>query len=357
MDVAGMERAVETIERNAKAQAQLIGDILEVSRITSGKLRLELHPLDPRAVVRSAVETVRPGAEAKGIHLDTALDEAVEPVLGDPDRLQQVVWNLLSNAIKFTPRGGRVEVRVERAGSHVEIVVRDSGQGIDSTFLPHVFDRFRQADASAARVHGGLGLGLAIVRHLVELHGGTVHAESPGLGQGSIFIVRLPSLGVLERAAPAGDPAAAAEPPPASPGELMSGPQGIALQGIRVLLVEDHRDTLDLVSSVLRRSGAEVVAATSAEEAQEALRQTRPHVLLSDIGMPGKDGYDLIRFVRALPAEHGGTIPAAALTAYAGDADRLKILGAGFQAHIAKPVEPMELIALVARLKAASPIL
>jgi PAS domain S-box-containing protein len=350
LDGAGTARAVETIERNAKAQSQLIGDILEVSRITSGKLRLELHPLDVKAVVRSAVDTVRPGAQAKGILVEAALDDPVEPVLGDSDRLQQVVWNLLSNAIKFTPKGGRVQVIVERASSQVEIVVRDSGQGIDPAFLPHVFDRFRQADSSAARVHGGLGLGLAIVRHLVELHGGTVHAESPGSGGGATFFVRLPALGVVERAAQARTSKAAAAIRQRRP-----DPQPDALEGVRVLVVEDHPDTLELVARALRDFGAEVVAVPSVREAREALRRRPPDVLLSDIGMPEEDGFALIRLVRELPVEQGGAVPAVALTAFAGEADHHKILAAGFQAHVAKPVEPLELVSVIAGLRAARP--
>jgi signal transduction histidine kinase len=351
MDAAGVARAVETIERNAKAQAQLIADILEVSRIITGKLRLDLHPLDPRSVVKSAVETVRPGAEAKGVALTLFMDSDVEPVSGDPDRLQQVIWNLLTNAIKFTPRGGEVEVRVRPAGSWVEISIRDTGQGIDPEFLPHVFDRFRQADASAARLHGGLGLGLAIVRHLVELHGGTVHAESTGRDRGATFTVKLPILGLVRPADPAGAFAPGGSLP--EPGGSTSALSRSSLAGIRVLVVDDHLDTLELVAAVLRDFGAEVFTATSMEEAQEAFRQARPDVLLSDIGLPGRDGYELIRFIRDLPEAQGGATPAAALTAYASPADRLKILGAGFQAHVPKPVEPLELVTLVARLAAA----
>ncbi|HYG65850.1 MAG TPA: response regulator [Thermoanaerobaculia bacterium] len=351
MDTAGVARAVETIERNAKAQAQLIADILEVSRIITGKLRLDVHPLDLRSVVRSAAETVRPGAEAKGVALDLSLDRDVPPVSGDPDRLQQVVWNLLSNAIKFTPRGGRVEAAVEASGSHVQITVRDTGQGIAPAFLPHVFDRFRQADASTARLHGGLGLGLAIVRHLVELHGGAVGAESQGEGRGATFIVRLPVLGVFSPAVPAavGTAREALLEPEAS----LPAPPRSSLLGLRVLVVDDHPDTLELVSTVLRGHGAEVAAASSTAEAKRVFGDVRPHVLLSDIGMPEQDGYELIRYVRGLPEDRGGATPAAALTAYASPADRLKILDAGFQAHIPKPVEPLDLVTLVVRLVGA----
>lgn len=330
-------RAAEIIERNAKAQTQLIEDVLEVSRIVTGKLRLTMRPVDLNAVVKSAVETVRPAAEAKGIQLQPDLETAAALVSGDPDRLQQVIWNLLSNAIKFTPRGGWVRVGLEPVDSSIRVVVQDSGQGIDPLFLPYVFDRFRQADASAARAHGGLGLGLAIVRHLVELHGGTVEAESLGQDRGATFVVQLPR---------AFDATTKPVPSPFRPGLTAA-----SLGGIRVLVVEDHVDTLEIVVMVLRDHGAEVVTAQSTEEARKVFQQTRPHVLLSDIGLPGEDGYALIRSIRELPAELGGAVPAAALTAYASQADRTRILESGFQAHIAKPVEPEELVATVARLR------
>ena len=348
LDTAGTQRAIETIERNTKAQIQLIEDVLEVSRIITGKVRLSLRPVDLAAVVRSAVETVQPGAEAKGVQLQWLAGVDAATVSGDPDRLQQVVWNLLTNAIKFTPRGGWVRVALESAGSSLRIVVEDSGQGIGSDFLPYVFDRFRQADASTTRVHGGLGLGLAIVRHIVELHGGTVRAESQGTGQGATFIVNLPVAGMLD---------ATSMPPPApvrseASAFLAASPvrRDIRLDGLRVLVVEDHLDTLDIMITVLRDHGAEVVTARSVEEARAVLAQTRPDVLVSDIGLPGEDGYGLIVSIRKLPAEHGGRIPAAALTAYASQADRNRALQSGFQAHLAKPVDPLELVALVARL-------
>jgi PAS domain S-box-containing protein len=352
LDPIATQRAIETIERNTKAQIQLIEDVLEVSRIITGKLRLVLRPVDLAAVVRSAVETVQPGAEAKGVQLRWQGGADVAPVSGDPDRLQQVVWNLLTNAIKFTPRGGWVRVSLEPEASSIRFVVADSGQGIDPAFLPYVFDRFRQADASTTRTHGGLGLGLAIVRHIVELHGGTVLAESRGEGQGATFIVTLPVAGLL-------DPAAVTAPVPvrhaavSDPGSTAAGPRirtAPRLDGVRVLVVEDHMDTLDILVTVLRDYGAEVVAARSVDEAREVFRETRPHVLLSDIGLPGADGYELIRSIRGLPAELGGAVPAAALTAYAGQGDRKRALQAGFQAHLAKPIDPMELVAVVAQL-------
>jgi CheY-like chemotaxis protein len=325
--------------------------VLEVSRIVTGKLRLTMRPVDLNAVIKSAAETVRPAAEAKGVHLQPDLSTSFTALVsGDPDRLQQVVWNLLANAIKFTPRGGWVRVRLEPVDSSVRIFVQDSGQGIDPLFLPYVFDRFRQADASAARAHGGLGLGLAIVRHLVELHGGTVEAESLGKDRGATFVVQLPRAGVFDAATTPARPPSRPDLPEATRDE--PDRPALSLEGIRVLVVEDHVDTLEIVVMVLRDHGAEVVTAQSTEEARKVFQQTRPHVLLSDIGLPGEDGYSLIRSIRELPEELGGTVPAAALTAYAGQTDRTRILEAGFQAHVAKPVEPEELIATVARLGA-----
>jgi PAS domain S-box-containing protein len=336
--------AFETIERNARAQAQLIDDLLDVSRIITGKLRIDVRPIDPNSFIDAAVEAVRPAAEAKGIRLQKVLDTGVVSVSGDPVRLQQVVWNLLSNAIKFTPKGGRVQVRMERVNSHIEVAVRDTGVGIPSEFLPHVFDRFRQADMRITRQHGGLGLGLSIVRHLVELHGGTVRAESAGEGHGSTFTVLLPIAPVYsaglheERVHPA-----ARETLPA-----FGCPD--RLDGLRVLVVDDEQDTREMLKAGLGQCGAEVSAAGSAAEALEEIRRAPPDMLISDIGMPDEDGYALLRKVRALPADEGGRVPAIALTAYARTEDRLQALRAGYQMHVTKPVELTELAAVVASL-------
>ena len=333
-------RAVETIHRNAAAQNQLIADMLDVSRIVSGKLRLDLREVDPAAVIGAAVDTVLPAAHAKGIALQTVLDPGAGPITGDPDRLQQVVWNLLANAIKFTPRGGRVLLRLEKPDSVVAITVEDNGPGVDPEFLPFVFDRFRQADSSSTRRQGGLGLGLAIVRHLVELHGGTVHADNRD-GGGAIFTIHLPRRAVSARATsaerhPAQD---AAAPAPA-----------ISLEGVTVLTVDDKQESLDLVSAVLERRGAHVFTALSAAQGLDMVKRERPDVVLADIEMPGQDGLTFIRKVRSLPPGEGGRIPAAALTAYASSSDRTQALLAGFDMHLPKPVQPDELAAVVARL-------
>ena len=341
-------RGLETIVRNARLQSQLIDDLLDVSRIVSGKMRLDVRPTDLVPVVDAALEAVRPAAEAKQIALRRLLDPLAGPVVGDPARLQQVVWNLLANAVKFTPKGGAAEVRLERVNSHVEIIVADNGAGISPAFLPHVFDRFRQLDGSTTRQYGGLGLGLAIVRHLVELHGGTVRVKSPGEGQGSTFVVVLPvsvahltpSDGV--RVHPRAEPAEEEDPCRTDP--------GLDLRGIRVLVVDDEADARETLREILEHCNAEVLTAGSAGEALDMLPRWRPDVLLSDVGMPEEDGYDLIRRVRELPAEDGGRTPAAALTAFARGEDRLRALRAGFQMHVAKPVEVQELAAVVASL-------
>jgi PAS domain S-box-containing protein len=337
-------KALETIERNARSQSQLIDDLLDVSRIITGKLRIDVRPVDPNSFIESAIEAVRPASEAKGVRVQRVMDTGVVTVSGDPVRLQQVIWNLLSNAIKFTPRGGRVQIRLERVNSHIEIAVSDSGSGIAPEFLPYVFDRFRQADQRTTRQHGGLGLGLAIVRHLVELHGGTVRAESPGEGQGSTFTVLLPvapvyqSIGQEERVHPAArDTLPAYECPE-------------RLDRVRVLAVDDEPDTRELLKAGLGQCGAEVIAVGSAAEALEAIAAAVPDLLISDIGMPEEDGYDLIRQVRELPAENGGKIPAIALTAYARVEDRMQALRAGYQMHVPKPVELAELVAVAASL-------
>ncbi|HYG79816.1 MAG TPA: ATP-binding protein, partial [Pyrinomonadaceae bacterium] len=337
-------KALETIERNARAQAQLIDDLLDVSRIITGKLRLDVRPVDPNSLIGAAVEAVGPAAEAKGIRVQKIVDTGIVFVSGDPVRLQQVVWNLLSNAVKFTPRGGRVQVRLERVNSHVEIGVSDTGQGISPEFLPHVFDRFRQADQGTTREHGGMGLGLAIVRHIVELHGGTVRAESPGEGKGSTFTVLLPVAAVYQN----DDVRESVRP--AAGDTLPSYECPDRLDGLRVLIVDDDPDTRELLKAGLGRCGTEVVTAASAGEALEAIAADPPDLLISDIGMPGEDGYELIRKVRALPPERGGRVPAVALTAYARTEDRLRALRAGYQMHVSKPVELAELVAVASSL-------
>jgi len=341
LDALTSARAVQTIERNARVQTQLISDILDVSRIVSGKLRLDIRPVELVRAVEAALDTVRPAAEARGIELRTELDAGAGPISGDADRLQQVVWNLLSNAIKFTPLSGRVTVRVARADSHVLLTVEDSGIGIDEDFLPHVFERFRQGDSSSTRPHGGLGLGLALVRHLVELHGGSVHAVSPGRDQGSIFTVKLPVMGTARLPAPEG----AAVPEGAPLAALAE-----SLSGVNVLLVDDEADARELFKAVLEGSGAHVTAVGSGAEAFSSFTASPPDVVVSDIEMPEENGYDLIRRLRGLPPERGGRTPAAALTAYARAEDRMRALRAGFQLHVSKPVQPAELVAVVADL-------
>ena len=339
-----LERALETIERNARAQAQLIEDLLDISRIITGKLRLDVRPIELAGLIESAVDSVHPAADAKGIRLQVVVDPRAGPVSGDANRLQQIVWNLLVNAIKFTPRDGRIGVSLSRVNSHVEIIVNDTGEGIAPDLLPLIFDRFRQADASTTRKHGGLGLGLSIVRHLVELHGGTVHAESRGPGLGSVFTVKLPLAATRK-----GDEQRVH--PTASDDRVDVGLGGTKLDGVRVLVVDDEQDARDLLSHLLRRCRADVETVASAADALAAIRRQRPDVLLSDIGMPGEDGYMLIQQVRALEEQTGlGKIPAVALTAFARAEDRRRALMAGFQMHVPKPVEAAELTAVVANL-------
>jgi PAS domain S-box-containing protein len=337
-----LARVLETIERNARAQTQLVEDILDVSRIIAGKLRVDIRKIDLHSVVRAALDSVRPAAEARGVELSYALSPESAEFVGDPDRLQQVFWNLLSNAIKFTPRGGRVEARVDRDRSHVRIMVSDTGAGISPGFLPLVFDRFRQADSSITRAQGGLGLGLAIVRHLVEVHGGTVEAFSEGEGKGSTFTVRMPVRAVAPPRRPDPDEAERAEPKEQS--------LNVRLDGVDVLVVDDEPDARELVSAVLTRCGAKVRQAASLDDALARLREQTPDVLLSDIGLPQQDGYSLIQRVRQLLPTEGGLVPAAALTAYAGEDDHRRALAAGFQAHVTKPIEPADLTLLVASL-------
>ena len=328
------DRALETIERNAKLQIQLIEDLLDVSRILQGKLTLNICPVALATTIEAAMETVRLAAQAKLIQIQTVLDPCVGLVAGDPSRLQQVVWNLLSNAVKFTPDGGRVEVRLERIDSQAQIQVGDTGQGISQDFLPYVFDYFRQADSTSTRAFGGLGLGLAIVRHLVELHGGTVWAESPGEGQGTTFTVRLPLQTI----------------PPQTKERSAQPDRTLDLSELKILVVDDDVDSREFITFALEQYGAVARAVASAGEALEALALEKPDLLLSDIGMPEMDGYMLIRQIRAMPPEQGGQICAIALSAYASQGDSQLALAAGFQKHLAKPVEPAELIAVIATL-------
>jgi PAS domain S-box-containing protein len=328
-------RALETVERSARAQAQIVDDLLDISRIVAGRLRLETQPVELGSVVEVALDAVRPTAEARDIRLESQLEAGVGTVQGDAHRLQQVAWNLFTNALKFTPEGGRVTVRLRRERTHAELEVADSGQGIAPDFLPHVFERFRQADGSTTRRHGGLGLGLAIVRHLVELHGGTVQVHSEGQGHGSRFTVRLPLSGTRARTRPPG---------------LLLPVHLPELSGVRVLLVDDEHDTRELIRVLLEERKAEVTVATCAAEAFELLRQAPPELLVSDIGMPGEDGYALIRRVRALPLEQGGQVPAAALSAFTRLEDRTLALAAGFQVHVPKPIDPAELVMSLASL-------
>ena len=341
-------QALETIERNAKIQSQLIDDLLDVSRIISGKLLLNVQDVSLARVVGDSIEAVRPAASAKNIQLIHDYGQERGIVSGDSARLQQVAWNLLSNAVKFTPEGGQVRVRLERTVDAVTLSVQDSGKGIAPEFLPHVFDRFRQADSATTRVHGGLGLGLAIVRHLVEMQGGTVHAESLGEGKGATFFVTLPLA-----------PAGLCQTPGCNKSELSLSAARVSalatpkvLAGLRVLVVDDEYDTRQVISTVISQFGGEVIACASACEALEALQRFRPDILMSDIGMPGEDGYALIRQVRALPLDCGGATPAAALTAYARDEDRRRALSAGYQLHIAKPFSPQDLVTAVSSLHA-----
>jgi hypothetical protein len=349
LDKAGRARALETILRNAKLQTKLISDILDVSRIMSGKLRFNPEPVDPRAIVEAAVDTVRAAAEAKQIHLDVDVAYDGGLVVGDPARLQQVLGNLVSNAIKFASAGGNVQIGLGMTATHLEITVQDDGPGIDPEVLPYIFDRFRQGDSSSTRPHQGLGLGLAIVRHLVEMHGGAVHAENRTDRSGAVFRVTLPR----------GESPAAAVRDPGAPRRsgdsdvwLESAP---SLAGVRVLVVDDEPDGREVVAAILSLCGAEVRTAGSGREAFDLLTTDKPDVLLADIEMPVEDGYSLLRRIRALPPERGGQVPAAALTAYAGKLDRTKVLAAGFQVHVPKPVEPADLVTVVASLAGVRP--
>jgi signal transduction histidine kinase/CheY-like chemotaxis protein len=342
LDAEQSARALETIVRSARSQNQLINDLLDVSRIIAGKMRLDVVPLKLGSVIEAAVETVRPAAEAKGVHLSALLDPKAGAVSGDAERLQQVVWNLLSNAVKFAPNGGRVEVRLKRAGSFAEIIVTDNGQGIKPEFLPYVFERFRQENGGTDRHQGGLGLGLAIVRHIVELHGGTVRVASDGLGKGATFTVALPT--AWGRAV---SPDAARN---IKAGGRLSTQNPPSLAGVRALFVDDEADAREITTMMLKASGAEVRTAASVKEALAACDEWRPDILIADIGMPGEDGYTLMKKLRAREGERGGHIPAIALTAYARREDRLRALSVGYEYHVPKPVEPAELLIAVASL-------
>ncbi len=340
---AEIRKGLEVIERNARVQTKLIEDLLDISRITSGKVRLDVQPVVPITFVEAAIESVRPSADAKGIRLEKVLDPGAGPVAGDPSRLQQIVWNLLSNAIKFTPKGGKVQICLARVNSHIEIGIADTGIGIQPEFIDYVFERFAQGDDSTTRKYGGLGLGLSIVKHLVELHGGTVRAQSPGENKGATFSVHLP-LTVVHESTAAG--------PRLHPESVELVPQFsmLDLTGIRILVVDDEPDARELVRRVLSDCRAVVTTASSADEALATLQRERVQVLVTDIGMPDVDGFELLRRVRALGATGGGNVPAIALTAFARSEDRTRALRAGFQVHVSKPVEPAELIATVASL-------
>ncbi|GAB1544625.1 hypothetical protein NUACC21_73010 [Scytonema sp. NUACC21] len=341
LDSTQTNKALEIIERNAKAQNQIIEDLLDVSRIIRGQVRLYPCPTNMIQVIEAAIDTVRPTANNKKIQIVSDFDPDVGLVWGDLDRLKQIVWNLLSNAIKFTPTGGRVEVWLTRVNSQVQIKVSDTGIGISPDFLPYVFDRFRQAESVSTRAHGGLGLGLAIVRQLVELHGGTIQVESPGAGQGATFTVELSAMAHTSRV---NDLKQLPQQNPTLPENPLN------LNGLRVLIVDDERDTREFLVTALQDCGARAIAAASVGEAMQLLERSKPDVLISDIGMPVEDGYALIRRIRALTPEQGGQIPAAALTAYAREEDRIQALKAGFQTHLAKPIEPMQLITAIANL-------
>jgi PAS domain S-box-containing protein len=340
---AKQPKAIETIERNATSLAQMVEDVLDISRIASGKIRLDVQPVDLPEVIRGALDAITPAANAKGVRLESLVDPQASPISGDPERLQQVMWNLLSNAVKFTNRGGKVQVRLERVNSHVEVVVSDTGVGIAPEFLPHVFERFRQADSGITRERGGLGLGLSIARQLAEMHGGTIDAASDGVGKGSTFRVKLPLMIVHRRTEresrvhPRGR---------TTPSTIPS----IELQSVHVLAVDDEADALALVGEVLQASGARVTTASSAEDALSALEIEPADVVVADLGMPGMDGFAFIERVRAHTDERIRRVPTMALTAYARSEDRMKALRAGFQMHLAKPIDPAELVTAIAAL-------
>ena len=336
---ADTRRGLETIVRNARSQAQLIEDLLDMNRIVSGKIRLDVQPVELVSIIEAALESMGPSAAAKSITVKKTMAPDASPMLGDPNRLQQIVWNLLSNAVKFTPKGGSIDVTSRRVGSHVEISVQDTGMGIAPEFLPHLFERFRQADSSLTRRFGGLGIGLSIVKHLVELHGGSITAKSRGSGKGATFVVSLPLRAVREVDGP-GEPSTANHGPERRAVD-------VSLQGIKVLVVDDEHDALDLLKVVLTGASAEVLIASSADEGVALLKDSHPDVIVSDIGMPDRDGYEFIRQVRGLTSAGGGKTPAIALTAFARSEDRARAMLAGYQVHVSKPIEPRELVATV----------
>lgn len=340
-DAAITARAIESIERNAKSQAQLIEDLLDVSRIISGKMRLDIQPILITPIVRAAIDSIRPAAEAKDIKLEIIVDPAADKLRADESRLQQMIWNLLSNSIKFTPRHGSVEVRIGRADSMAEIAVKDSGEGITKEFLPFVFDRFQQADVSITRKHGGLGLGLAITRHLVEMHGGTIEADSPGLGLGSTFRIKLPLAAVAPQTASASGQLAEKNSPHTQPPNL---------SGVKILAIDDSNDARELLKVVLEKFGADVAIASSVSEGIEVLAGWKPDVIVCDIGMPEEDGYSFIQKVRMLAPQEGGNTPAVALTGYVRVEDRMRALAAGYQMFVPKPVEANELASIIGAL-------
>ena len=333
-----MKEAGRAIERNAQTQKQLIEDLLDMSRIISGKLLLDVQQLEPVSVVETAIETIRPSAAVKEIRIEKILDPLAGPISGDPARLQQVVWNLLSNAVKFTPKGGKIQVRLEQVNSHIEVSVSDTGQGIDPEFLPHLFERFRQADASTTRKHGGLGIGLAIVKEIVELHGGTVRAKSAGEGKGAAFVVILPIL-ALKNGPKRYHPTAANDAP------VDIGL--IDLSGLKILFVDDEADARGLVKRLLEECGAQVTLAENAAQALDAASECEPDVIISDIGMPEVDGYEFLRKLR-MKNDPAAKAPAIALTAFARSEDRTRALQAGYINHVSKPIEPSELLATIA---------
>ncbi|HMJ56894.1 MAG TPA: ATP-binding protein [Polyangiaceae bacterium] len=339
-ETSDARRGLEAIARNARAQAKLIEDLLDMNGIVSGKIRLDVQPIELASIVEAALDSIRPSAEAKTIIVRKTIDPNAAPVFGDRNRIQQVVWNLLTNAVKFTPKGGKIDVLVERVNSHVEITVHDTGMGISSEFLPHVFERFRQADSSSTRKYGGLGLGLSIVKQLVELHGGTVKVESAGEGKGATFVVNLPVRAIRDRMV------ASREHPATGRHAIVRAPD-VSLAGLAVLVIDDEPDARDLVECVLSEARATVFTASSAQEGVALLRLRRPDVIVCDIGMPERDGYQFIRDVRGLPPTEGGRTPAIALTAFARSEDRTRAMLAGYQVHISKPIEPQELVATI----------
>ena len=351
LDEPTARRALDTIERNAKAQAQKISDILDVSKIATGKLRLNLRAMDLPVTIVAAVDAAMPAANAKGIHVQTVLDPTAGPVWGDPDRLQQVVWNLLSNSVKFTPPGGTVHVRLARRDSHAAITIEDTGTGIRADFLPHVFERFRQGDETSTRAHGGMGLGLAVVRYLVEMHGGSVSVSSPGTGKGAAFTVTLPLAAAGVREGVGAPPQALAE----SPLQEDAFADAPRLDGVRVLVCVRDADDREAMAAALKKSGADVTAVGSSEEALKTMAQKPAQVLLSEVDAPSGDGYALLRAVRTLPAERGGHVPAAAVMTYGRSEDRIRALREGFQLYMSKPVHPAELITVVASLAERPP--